>query len=468
MHYSTRVSDSEFRGASFGDERLSKRVRKIAKAMEESPAASFPTAMTRAELEACYRFMSNKRVDADAILAPHRRSTVERMVPGSTVVAVSDTTTLLFNTDREGLGESGGRKLFAHVALAIDSHGTPLGVLDLFTWARTTVTPSARRQRGEISAADAARLPNEHDRWWKRVEAVEATVGNHASVVHVMDSEAEDYKLLHQLVHAGRRFVIRCGDDRRLESVNGSPGKMSELVASCPVRCVRTVKLSPRKKPRLLAKKRPRRRQAARDGRDAELSIGAVAVRVCAPSSRSELPKVVNLNVVCVREDASPEDAEPVEWTLLTTEPIDSEDQMLSIVDMYRHRWKVEELFKALKTGCAIEQRQFGNYRALANALALTLPIAWNLLRLRTMSRSDPELQANAVLSDVEITVLREFAEKPLPENPTLVEAMLAIARKGGHLQNNGPPGWLTLGRGYLRLLDRVDGYLIARRCDQS
>lgn len=467
MDHGTRVSNSEYKGATFGDERLNKRLRRIAAVMEESPAASFPTAMTRAELEAFYRFMSNDRVDAESILAPHRRATVKRVVSGSTVIAVSDTTTLLFNTARDGLGES-GRKLFAHVALGVDSHGTPLGVLDLFTWARTATTPSARRQRKEISSAEAARLPNENDRWWRGIEAVEATVGNRASVIHVMDSEAEDYELLHQLVQAGRRFVIRSGDDRRLERLDGSPTKTSELVASFPVRCVRTVKLSPRKKPRLLAKKRRRRRQAARDGRNAKLSIGAVTVAVRAPSYRWDLPQTVSLNLICVREDGSPEDAEPVEWVLLTTEPIDSEEQILAVVDMYRHRWKIEELFKALKSGCAIEKRQLGHYRSLVNALALMLPIAWNLLRLRTLSRSDPRLPASDVLSDVEIAVLREFAEKRPPKKLTLVDAMLAIARKGGHLPNNGPPGWLTLGRGYLRLLDRVDGYLIAQRCDQS
>jgi hypothetical protein len=45
---------------------------------------------------------------------------------------------------------------------------------------------------------------------------------------------------------------------------------------------------------------------------------------------------------------------------------------------------------------------------------------------------------------------------------------MLAIARLGGHLKRNGEPGWLVLGRGYLKLLDLAQGFLIAKRCDQS
>ena len=37
----------------------------------------------------------------------------------------------------------------------------------------------------------------------------------------------------------------------------------------------------------------------------------------------------------------------------MTTEPIDTVEQVLRIVDWYRARWVIEEFFKALKTGCA-------------------------------------------------------------------------------------------------------------------
>ncbi len=169
-----------------------------------------------------------------------------------------------------------------------------------------------------------------------------------------------------------------------------------------------------------------------------------------------------------VREVDVADEVEPVEWTLMTTEPIDTPEQILSVVDSYRHRWKIEELFKALKTGCAYEKRQLGSYRTLVNALALLLPIAWSLLRLRTLADDEQKLPAATVLSSVELQVLHHVAEKPLPKDPTLRQAMLAIARLGGHLKRNGEPGWLVLGRGYLKLLDLAQGFLIAKRCDQS
>ena len=71
----------------------------------------------------------------------------------------------------------------------------------------------------------------------------------------------------------------------------------------------------------------------------------------------------------------------------------------------------------------------------------------------------DADRPATDVLSESELLVLRHVAEKKLRKNPTLEEAMAAIARYGGHLRSNGRPGWLTLSRGYFRLQDLAIGF---------
>ena len=60
-----------------------------------------------------------------------------------------------------------------------------------------------------------------------------------------------------------------------------------------------------------------------------------------------------------------------------------------------------------------------------------------------------------------------ERHRRELPEVLTARDAMLAIAKMGGHITNNGDPGWLVLGRGFDRLLDMELGFAIARS-DQS
>jgi hypothetical protein len=58
----------------------------------------------------------------------------------------------------------------------------------------------------------------------------------------------------------------------------------------------------------------------------------------------------------------------------------------------------------------------------------------------------------------------------PLPADATVRQAMLAVARLGGHIKNNGEPGWAVLGRGFHKLLAREEGWIAAMnaRSDQS
>jgi len=165
------------------------------------------------------------------------------------------------------------------------------------------------------------------------------------------------------------------------------------------------------------------------------------------------LAKWLDINVVQVSELNPPPGEAPVSWTLLTDLPISTADQVQAIVDHYRARWLIEEFFKAVKTGCAYEQRQLESYHALDNALATFLPIAWRLLVLRTMARAEPDLPATLALTSGQIAILRAVGRTKLPLRPTLRNALLAVAALGGHLKNNGEPGWQVLWRGMRQLL---------------
>ncbi len=71
------------------------------------------------------------------------------------------------------------------------------------------------------------------------------------------------------------------------------------------------------------------------------------------------------------------------------------------------------------------------------------------MLALRSHARVNPGGQARSVLSTSELGALRLVARTKLAEAPTTQEALWAIAALGGHLRNNGDPGWLTLARGF-------------------
>ena len=139
------------------------------------------------------------------------------------------------------------------------------------------------------------------------------------------------------------------------------------------------------------------------------------------------------------------------------------------LVDAYRGRWVIEEYFKALKTGCALQQRQLESYEALSMVLALLVPVAWRLLWLRTLAEVEPDAPAQTVLTPLQLRILRNKARDPFPQHPTVADAHFAIARLGGFLKHNKRPGWQVLARGFEDLLVMGEGAsaVAETRCDQ-
>jgi hypothetical protein len=438
----------DFLGAKLGDARRVRRLVSLAQKMAARPDASFPSVLSEAELEGAYRLLSNEAVEPQAVLAPHVRETVARLEKGSVTLAAHDTTTMSFRADGQRTGFGGGRatavhtqKFFAHFTLAISSNESkrPHGVLAL----------SIHPEEGTAE---------KRDRWIEQVKQV-CALTDPTRVVHLMDREADDYALFVELQNLGTRAIVRLQHDRFLSNPDlDGPSKLHDALATVVALETREVPLVRRS----VAGRGPRERKAhpAREARLARLAVGATTVTLKrAKFADQTLPASLQVNVVRVWEVDAPDGEKPVEWILLTTEPIDSAAHVLQIVDWYRARWIIEEYFKALKTGCAYEKRQLEDIHALSNALALFAPIAWRLLLVRSEARVRPDQPAANVLPKDELEVLTQAARKPLPANPTARDVFLAIAGLGGHLKRNGDPGWLTLARGYEQLLALTAGW---------
>lgn len=457
----------EFAGADLGDNRRTQRLTQVAERLADGPDRSVPKATaTDAELEGCYRLLNNERVTPEAILEPHQRRTVERSQAHREVLVVHDTTAFRFTNEdtRQGLGpllaKNGMRGFYAHVAMAVSLGEVrdPLGVLAVHTYNRSfehTTSNTAKR----ITDPN-----NEYHRFAHLIDQSEKLLGGHATAIHVIDREADVYELFARLVACNYRFVIRLSDDRTTpERIEGTKAhiKLSDILQKLEGVTEREVPLSRRAKGAMPS---TRKIHPAREGRIAKLSFRATNVEIRRPDNLpKELAKSISLRLVHVVEVDPPEGEPPVEWQLLTTEPIDTADDVLRVVDIYRARWTIEELFKALKTGCEFEKRQFRSYDALCRLLAIMLPVAWRLLRVRAAARTTPERPASDLLTPTQLAVLIATSKRVLlPPNPTAYQALRAIAGLGGHLKRNGEPGWITLGRGFDTLLAYEVGYLAA------
>lgn len=458
---------AEFTGAELGDSRRTRRLEQLACRFADGPDRSVPKAtLSDAELEGCYRFLNNEHVEPEAILVPHQRRTVERASRHAEVLVVHDTTALRFGDGetREGLGpllaKNGTRGFYAHTAMAVALSNVrdPLGVLGVYSYARSS-EPVSSKSTKRITDPN-----NEYHRFAYLIDESERLLGACTQAIHVIDREADTYELFARMVACKQRFVIRLSDDRstpeRVEATR-TYKKLSDVVRTLEGLAEREVPLSPRKGHKLL---KTRKIHPTRDGRLAKLSFRATAIEIKRPDPLpKELPKTLSLNLVHVLELEPPDGQPPVEWTLLTTEPIATVDEVLRVVDIYRARWTIEELFKALKTGCAFEQRQFRSYDALRRLLAVMLPVAWRLLRIRAAARISPDESGADLLTPVQLAVLRATSRRvALPSAPTAGEILRAIAGLGGHLKRNGQPGWITLGRGFDTLLAYEVGYRAA------
>jgi hypothetical protein len=457
---------AEFDGAEIPDWRLRERLVSLAEALDEGPSASLPDAVkTAAAREGAYRFLGNGRVTLERVIAPHVAATVKRCRDAETVYVVSDTTECAFSGEVRGerLGrlQGNGRGFLGHIGLAVSSAGVPLGVLGIDVIVRSPEKKTHRNvhQRKKDRTRESLK-------WAAMVEKTSEVLGV-VPAVHVMDSEADIFELLNELKSKGRRFIIRSCQDRLVDE-----GHLSDAVEHGKLVLTREVTLSRRKKP--TGKAWPNRRNPPRQGRQARLSISSIQVLLRRPKTCSAAyPASLPVNVVRVLETDPPEGEQPVEWVLFTSESVDTEAAVAAVVDGYRRRWIIEEYFKALKTGCALEDRELESLRTLTNFLGIAAVIAWRLLSVRVLHRQNAQTPATAVIDDDLLEALAaRLADvgfnQPFPPNPTVSDLMLGIARLGGHITSNGAPGWQVLWRGYQDLLTWGGGYLRGRSITSS
>lgn len=444
---------AEVADSNFGDERLTKRLGALVARLAEDPSRSLPKSFDSAGLEAAYRFFGNPRVTPAEILKSHFAATRSRCEEQGDYLVAHDSTSFSYRYDgaREGLARAqrssprSNQMFHAHLSLAVtdDAARRPLGVAAFKTWAR-----------------GAARSGTEFRRWEEQIREASAHLDGLRHAIHLADREADDYEMFCALLRDGHRFVVRCLTNRLLE--DGSR-KLHDVFAGILPTVEREVPLS-RRTPRrtaILRKIHP-----ARARRVAKLSVAAATVELKRPGTKrtSSLPATLKINVVRVWESSPPDGAEPVEWYLYTSEPIDTAEQQLSAVDRYRARWRIEELFKAIKTGCDFESRQLQDYEGLVNLLATFVPIAYRLLLIRGEAARDPHQPALAIVDAEELAVLRTLGRRKLPPDPNARDVYLAIAELGGYIRYaKHDPGWQTLAAGYERLETLTLGWRAAK-----
>jgi len=320
----------EFDSVDLGDPRRSRRAKVVAERLAASPDASLPVAMVdRAMLEGLYRHLSNAEVSFEALIEPHLRKCAGRVVEAGTVYAIHDTTECSFGgaSRREGLGtlNTKNQGFLAHVTLAVSADGSrmPLGLLGVERLVRKGLKHSSKKSDRELLSD----LNRESLRWMRGVIAAERQAGSPGQLIHVADREGDMYGLLAQLAVAGQRFIVRSAQPRAVLQEPKSTRSLHDVLRETPTSFTAEAQLSPRHN------RGTPSRHPAREGRTATLSFASATVRLRRPKVHEPgLPPELTINAVHVFELSPPTGQPPVEWILLTSEPIATRADIESVV----------------------------------------------------------------------------------------------------------------------------------------
>lgn len=455
--------------ADLGDPRRVARAQLVLARLATKPDASLPDALvTDAELEGAYRLFSNDSVSFERLFDAHALGTAERARGSGLVLAIHDTTQCMFrHADPREVGylNTGKPGFPLHLTLLVDTREwrRPLGLTHAEVLPRS-MRPrrGGRKKYKNVTVKNPAR---EFLRWHRGIDITEARLaGADVAIIHIADRESDSYELMASCLQRNERFIFRARNNRNALQ-DGVTLPIRDLIDGSEVVLEREVPLS-----RRLGSSAPasRRTHPPRESRVARLCFSPTKATFRRPNIvGAHMPKTIDVNVLHVFEKDAPDGQPPVDWLLYTTEPLETAKQIEDVVDYYRCRWQIEELNKALKTGCVVQERRLESLEALTTMLALSLPIAVELLALRTLARADSSCPADTVLNQQQLAALRHISHRPLPKKaPTVQDALWCIAGLGGHIKNNGQAGWQVLQRGMEKFVTFAAGWCAAKGLD--
>jgi transposase-like protein/DDE family transposase len=455
------LGQSMFGHAQLGDARRTRRLAATFDALQRHPGGTLPQKLASpADLKALYRLCECDEVTHAAIVAAVRLYTLARMAAHQgEVLIIHDATELDYTTlcsladDLGQIGKGTRRGFICQNVLAVAAEtGEVLGLLDQILHCRDevpedeTLTELRNRPTREslLWVRGAAELPSD----WRLID--------------VADQGASTFEFLEHETKSGRRFVIRNGKPRKVHAGQERKGPRHDL---------KTYAKSLPELGRFVMDVQPQGGRSPRQARQqAEFAIRGGSVLVLRPHAKAghhgndPLP----LYVVLVSEVKPPKGEKPIEWLLLTNEPVQTLADAERVVGWYERRWIIEEYHKALKTGCQIEDLQFTCVSRLQPAIALLSAVALTLLSLRDASRR-PDAKARratTLFAREYVEVLSLWRHRRIRIETTIHDFFYALARLGGHQnrKHDSRPGWLVLWRGWIKLQLMLDGYEAAKQ----
>jgi hypothetical protein len=329
---------------------------------------------------------------------------------------------------------------FLHASLVIDLFSdTMLGFSDVQLWNREQSNPERKKERFNLPIEE-----KESYKWIKACEQTKYNCANAQSITFVEDRDGDIYEQFARITDDRTHFVIRASKDRKLSNGHKLYDTLEQLTAAG------------RYELEIAADKRKKRlaRKAC-----IKVSFSKVCINKSTRSKHGNIADNIELYAVqAIEEDYKGKDK--VCWRLLTTHKVQHIDDAINVIELYRKRWYIEQLFRLLKKqGFEMEESELETGWALRKLSVLALNATLRIMQLMHATDDEKAQPISEVFSKDEQQCLaqanKQF-DKPgqkqgNPYKPnSLIWAKWIIARLGGWkgYASQRQPGPITLKRG--------------------
>ena len=392
----------------------------------------------------------NNRVNFDSILASHIRNTEDRSNAQKEVLWVSDGSDLSYpNLNCKGMGKVGT----SHLVNGTNLHVTAgFSTDDEFIGIGCATIGSIIRRTEEDKNQQANMLLEEKNskKWIYHLSIIDKIARQSPNCRHVFIADRES-DFCEFFIENFNRYnkvssIIRAKFNHALL---GKSGKLFEYARSKLTNHTIEIdleNLSDHKK------NKSKRSKKCISIQKVNLNIGWCEVELRLPHYlETETRKSVKLNCVIAREKKPRRNKDRIEWIILTDLPVNNIDDAKKIILYYKKRWKIEEFFKVLKSGCKVEHHIFRDIKYLERMIAIDIVVAWRIMSIMLAARAKIDVNLEILLTEYQINVLNGHANRIKKSHPSnLYEAVLMICYYVGYIDaKDRQPGFLIFIEGF-------------------
>jgi hypothetical protein len=417
---------------------------------------------SRAEQKAFYRFLINENVTEEELASCCCERTAS-LCAGKHLLVINDSSEINLSAQQahlksdSGIGVTGNNiaaGFFTHLGLVIDIEACQaLGYSSMHLWHRS-------EDREDKRARDYNHLPIEQKESYKwlrcGLESKEA-LKEAASCTIVGDRESDIYELLSDLPDENTHVILRSRFNR--QTAEGE--RLYSLLAQTEIRGSYTIKIDgdPRKQTK---------------SRTAVMQVKYCEAWVTRPKEKPGKKNKADQVKVWIVEAREVGKTDGVCWRLITDHVIKNFTDALQIIEWYKMRWWIEEVFRLLKNkGYRIEDSQLESGWAIRKLTIMLLQTILRVMQMLVAYDSDEEQDAGITFTEDEIACLEKAGNreqgnteklKNRHKKGTLKWATWIVARLGGWsgYDSQRRPGPITLKNGLDKFQNIYLGWCIA------